>query len=380
MATRGSPTLREAGYTYLIIDDCWQGKRHPDTGAIEADASRFPSGMAATADYVHGRGLRFGLYSDIGNATCAGRPGALGHEETDAATYAAWGVDYLKVDFCYSAGEDPVTHYRTVSRALGDDSTRRIFLAACSWGRGAPWTWGPTVAADSWRTGPDLLPFWSATTKAAIADDFVAAEGTYVNADGKAEAGLKLSTTDAVLQAADRVAGLGRFAGPAVGWNDPDMVVGFDGMTLDDNAGGDARRWGGLTPDQAASHLALWAVAAAPLILGVDVADLPPDLQALMTNADLIAVSQDPGGVPGRVVWSASDAGWAAGRPPVAASGGADADVDVWVRPLTGGARGDMEYAVLAVNRDARRSTTLAGPTWARLLPVAATGVAAASG
>lgn len=97
MATRGAPTLRQAGYEYLIIDDCWQGERHPVTGEIAADAARFPSGMAATAAYVHGRGLRFGLYSDVGARTCAGRPGALGHEAVDAATYAKWGVDYLKV-------------------------------------------------------------------------------------------------------------------------------------------------------------------------------------------------------------------------------------------------------------------------------------------
>lgn len=97
MATRGSPTLREAGYEYLIIDDCWQGDRDAATGDISANVSRFPSGMAAVASYVHGRGLRFGLYSDVGAHTCAGRPGALGHEARDAATYAKWGVDYLKV-------------------------------------------------------------------------------------------------------------------------------------------------------------------------------------------------------------------------------------------------------------------------------------------
>ncbi|GAB0490378.1 hypothetical protein MMPV_001615 [Pyropia vietnamensis] len=363
MATRGSPTLREAGYEYLIIDDCWQGERDAVTGEIVANVSRFPSGMAAMAAYVHGRGLRFGLYSDVGAHTCAGRPGALGHEALDAATYAKWGVDYLKVDFCDASTEDPVAHYRTISRALGDVATRRIFLAACSWGRGSPWTWGSTVNADSWRTGPDVLPFWSATTKAAVAPTYVAAQ------DG-GEAGRRLATTHAVLQAADRVAGLGRYAGPAVGWNDPDMlVVGVDGMTAEDSPPPGARRWGGLTRPQAASHLALWAVVAAPLILGADVSALPADLHALITNPGLLAVARDPGGVPGRVIWTASMRDWAAGRPSRAS---VDGDVDVWVRPLTGG-RGSngglgTEYAVLAVNRDAQRALTLDGPPWEALL------------
>lgn len=278
-----------------------------------------------------------------------------------------------KVDFCEASTEDPVAHYRTISDALGDVATRRVFLAACSWGRGSPWTWGATVGADSWRTGPDVLPFWSASTKAAVAP-------AYVAAGGWAEAGRRLATSHAVLQAADRVAGLGRYAGPAIGWNDPDMlVVGVDGMTAEDSPPPGARRWGGLTPPQAASHLALWAVAAAPLILGADVAALSPSLHALVTNPELIAVAQDPGGVPGRVVWTASTRDWAAGRPPPA---GADADVDVWVRPLTGGtrggARGGVQYAVLAVNRDAVRAVTLDGPPWAAILPSWAMGDAAA--
>ena len=109
--------MRDAGYQYVVIDDCWQVGRDAQ-GAIVADRKRFPNGMAALADYIHARGLKFGLYTDVGSRTCQGRPGSLGHEWQDAATYAAWGVDYLKVDWCYNEGLDAATQYTLFRDAL----------------------------------------------------------------------------------------------------------------------------------------------------------------------------------------------------------------------------------------------------------------------
>src|SRR3954469_4163986 len=129
--------MRDVGYQYVVIDDCWQAARDSN-GTIVADWKRFPSGMAALADYVHARGLKFGLYTDVGNRTCQGRPGSLGHEMQDAATYAGWGVDYVKVDWCYNEGLDAPTQYRLFRDALAATG-RPIIFSICTWGKQNPW-------------------------------------------------------------------------------------------------------------------------------------------------------------------------------------------------------------------------------------------------
>src|SRR5215213_3758865 len=125
--------MRDAGYQYVVIDDCWQVGRDAQ-GTIVADWKRFPSGMAALAEYIHARGLKFGLYTDVGDRTCQGRPGSLGHEMQDAATYAGWGVDYVKVDWCYNEGLDAPTQYRLFRDALAATG-RPIVLSICTWGK-----------------------------------------------------------------------------------------------------------------------------------------------------------------------------------------------------------------------------------------------------
>jgi alpha-galactosidase len=145
--------LRDAGYTYINIDDCWHGKRDAD-GFIQADPVKFPNGMKAVADYVHSKGLKLGIYSDAGTGTCAGMPGSLGHEYQDAIQYARWGVDYLKYDWCNTTNVNPQGAYQLISDALRANG-RPIFLSMCEWGNSRPWKWAKEIG-HSWRTTPDI--------------------------------------------------------------------------------------------------------------------------------------------------------------------------------------------------------------------------------
>ena len=149
--------MRDAGYRYLVIDDCWQVDRGPD-GRIVADPKKFAGGMRALADYVHSKGLLFGLYTDIGPKTCAGRPASAGYFDIDAATYAEWGVDYIKVDWCNADDLDAPTAYKRFRDALRKTG-RPIVLSICEWGRNDPWTWAPGIG-QLWRTTADIADTW----------------------------------------------------------------------------------------------------------------------------------------------------------------------------------------------------------------------------
>ncbi|USI71917.1 glycoside hydrolase family 27 protein [Sphingomonas morindae] len=244
--------MRDAGYRYVVIDDCWQGPRD-ENGVITADARSFPSGIKALADYVHGRGLKFGIYSDAGALTCAGRPGSQGHEFQDAQTYARWGVDYLKYDWCSTGTRNGEEAYQLMARALRA-SGRPILFSMCEWGTNKPWLWTP-FAGQMWRTTGDISDVWEAHDKGRLG----------------------------VINIADRNEGLWRYAGPGH-WNDPDMLeVGN----------------GGLSDDEARAHMALWAIMAAPLIAGNDLDAMTPAVHAILTNKAVIAVDQDALGVQG---------------------------------------------------------------------------------
>lgn len=237
--------MRDAGYRYVNVDDCWQVDRAAD-GAIVADPARFPEGMAALADYVHERGLRFGLYTDVGPLTCQQRPGSFGYEAQDARTYAAWGVDYVKVDWCFTDGYDAPSAYARFGAALAA-AGRPIVYSICNWGEQSPWIWGPTTG-HLWRTTPDIFDHW-------------------------------VSVLANALQTAPWAAA----ARPGA-WNDPDMLeVGN----------------GGLSPEEARAHMSLWAVLAAPLIAGNDLRTMDAETLAILTNPEVIAVDQDPDGVQG---------------------------------------------------------------------------------
>ena len=254
--------MKDAGYQYVVIDDCWQVTRD-QSGNIVADPQRFPSGIKALADYVHSLGLKFGIYSDVGSKTCAGRPGSLGHEYQDARQYAAWTVDYLKYDWCNATTQDGPSSYALMRQAL-DASGRPIVLSICEWGTHKPWLWGQEVGGNLWRTTGDIQDRWQGRVKWPAGD----------------------CCSNGVVDIVDLQVGLESFAGPGH-WNDPDMLeVGN----------------GGMTDTEYRSHFSLWAILAAPLIAGNDLRDMRPEIRDILTNKEVIAVDQDPLGSEGKRV------------------------------------------------------------------------------
>jgi len=255
--------MKDAGYTYVNIDDEWQGGRDAQ-GNIFPNKKQFPDGMGPVADYVHGLGLKIGIYSSPGAKTCAKRVGSLGHEAQDANTFAAWGMDYLKYDWCSATGDKQTTFYK-MYQAL-QDTGRPFVYSIVDYGEQKVWKWAPAAGANLWRTGPD------------VHDDYY----------NMAETGFDNN-------------GLEKYSGPTVGinnapgWNDPDMLqVGNGGMTI----------------SQYRMQMSLWSILAAPLIAGNDLTLLPNQQDgnqklylAILTNPDIIAVDQDPLGQQGRRVW-----------------------------------------------------------------------------
>lgn len=240
--------MRDAGYQYVVIDDCWQVTRDAN-GTIVADWKRFPSGMAALADYIHARGLKFGLYTDVGSRTCQGRPGSLGHEWQDAATYAGWGVDYVKVDWCYNDGLDAPTQYKLFRDALAATG-RPIVFSICTWGEQNPWDWG-SETGHLWRTTRDITDRWP-TLLQIIRENAVRA-----------------------------------YAGGPGGWNDPDMLeVGN----------------GGMSDVEYRTHFSMWAMMAAPLIAGNDLVRMSGATRDILLNGEVIAIDQDARGTPALIV------------------------------------------------------------------------------
>lgn len=280
--------MKDAGYQYVVIDDCWQVKRD-ERANIVVDPERFPAGMKALADYVHSLGLKFGIYSDAGSQTCAGRPGGLGHEYQDALTYASWGVDYLKYDWCHTlSGQDAKASYANIRAAL-DASGRAIALSICEWGTHQPWLWGEEVGGNLWRTTGDIQDRWGGKEKWP---------------DGSC-------CSNGVMAILDEQVGLESFAGRGH-WNDPDMLeVGN----------------GGMTTTEYRSHFSLWAILAAPLIAGNDLRTMTPEIRDILTNNEVIAVDQDALGREGRRVSK-------------------QGDLEVWAKQIEDGSR-----AVILLNR-----------------------------
>ncbi len=257
-----SSGMKEAGYQYIIVDDCWQVRRDKN-GNIVADPQRFPNGIKAVADYVHSKGLKFGIYSDAGTATCQGRPGGRGHEFQDALTYASWGVDYLKYDWCNTGSQDAAASYRTMAEALRA-SGRPIVFSICEWGTHKPWLWGAEVGGNLWRTTDDIEDRWS----------------------GRKEWPNGGCCSNGVLDILDQEAPLYSYAGPGH-WNDPDMLeVGNGGMTTAEDR----------------AHFSLWCLLAAPLITGNDLRSMSAETKEILTNREVIAVDQDALGQQGRRV------------------------------------------------------------------------------
>lgn len=281
--------MKDAGYQYVVIDDCWQVSRDANANIV-VDPKRFPNGMKPVADYVHSLGLKFGIYSDAGSQTCAGRPGGLGHEYQDAITYASWGVDYLKYDWCHTSTQDAKASYANIRAAL-DSAGRPIVLSICEWGKNQPWLWGKEVGGNLWRTTDDIKDRWG----------------------GKEKWPGGGCCSNGVLAILDEQVGLESYAGPGH-WNDPDMLeVGN----------------GGMTTIEYRSHFSLWAILAAPLIAGNDLRNMSPETHDILTNKEVIAVDQDPLGREGRRVAK-------------------NGDLEIWAKQMQDGSR-----AVVLLNRGA---------------------------
>ncbi|WP_055586278.1 glycoside hydrolase family 27 protein [Streptacidiphilus griseoplanus] len=275
--------MQAAGYSYVNIDDCWMTHSRDSGGHLVPDPAKFPDGIKGTADYVHSLGLKLGIYEDAGLQTCGGYPGSLGHETTDAQSFASWGVDYLKYDNCYAGpgcalnscsngSEAPAqSRYITMRDALAATG-RPILFSLCNWGQENVWTWGAGVG-NSWRTTGDINASFSS-----------------------------------MLSIFHSNVGLAAYAGPGH-WNDPDMLeIGNGSLTATENR----------------SEFSLWAEMAAPLIAGTNIASASSATLSVLTNSQVIAVDQDPLGKQGTMVSS---------------SGG----LDVLAKPL---ANGDVSVAL----------------------------------
>ena len=272
-----SSGMRDAGYTYVNIDDTWEGERDAQ-GNIQTN-SKFPD-MKALADYVHSKGLKIGIYSSPGTKTCAKFEGSYGHEMQDAKTYAAWGIDYLKYDLCglreqlsaaptpeaaHTMMVDAYTKMRDALRSTG----RPIVYSLCQYGNDAVWEWGTSVGGNLWRTTGDISDHYARMAEIGFGQ-----------------------------------AGLARFAGPGH-WNDPDMLeVGN----------------GGMNADEYRTHMSLWAILAAPLLAGNDLSTMTDETRAMLTNREVIAVDQDAAGKQGDRV-------------------SAEGPIEVWAKPLADGSK-----------------------------------------
>ncbi len=238
-----SSGMRDAGYVYVNIDDTWQGVR--DAQGNLAPNHKFPD-MKALADYVHSKGLKLGIYSSPGPRTCAGYPGSYGHEEQDAKTYASWGIDYLKYDWCSAGMIYKDDQLRPVYQKMGDAlhaTSRPIVFSLCEYGNGAVQNWGAEVDGNLWRTTGDIRDEWSSMI---------------------ANVEKQVPTASA--------------AGPGH-WNDPDMLEVGNGH---------------MTTDEYRTHMSLWALVAAPLLAGNDVRNMTDATKSILLNKEVIAIDQDP--------------------------------------------------------------------------------------
>lgn len=245
-----STGLRDIGYNYIVIDDCWSEKKRDENGRLVPDKNKFPNGMKAVADYVHERGLKFGMYSCVGTMTCAGYPGSYRHEYTDAATFAEWGVDFLKYDYCYrSKSTAGVESYRKMALAL-KNSGRDILFSACSWGHDATEKWIDTTGANMWRATTDIKDSWVKIKE--LADTCLSLDGVnFMNC-----------------------------------FTDLDMLIvgmkgrGFCAVT-------------GCTKEEYITHFSFWSLFGSPLMIGCDIRDIDDETASILMNKEVIAINQD---------------------------------------------------------------------------------------
>ncbi|GHV58390.1 hypothetical protein FACS1894182_10460 [Bacteroidia bacterium] len=267
--------LKDAGYEYVLLDDGWMDMQRDAQGNLVPHPEKFPNGIKAVSDYVHSKGLKFGLYNCAGTQTCAGYPGSRGHEYQDALKYAEWGVDYLKYDWCNTGKLNAEEAYITMRDALYA-AGRPVFFSLCEWGGNQPWEWAAPIG-HSWRTTGDIYDCF----------DCIHDHGTW-----------KSYGMYPIINMHDQNV-LRKAAGPGH-WNDMDMLeVGKSGFTFYENQ----------------THFALWAILNSPLILGNDLRTMSKETLEIVTNKGIIALNQDPLGIQGFKYKSIGQ-------------------VEIWVKPL----------------------------------------------
>lgn len=284
-----SDGFKDVGYEYVNIDDCWMAKERDDNSRLVADPDRFPHGIKALADYVHSKGLKLGIYEDIGTKTCAGYPGSAGHFDIDAQTFAEWGVDMLKLDGCYAEPKDMDKTYPQVTAAL--NRTGRPILFSCSWPdyqRSSGMKPNYTKIAENcniWRNYDDITDSWQSVLS--IIDYYAEQQNILRSAAGKGH------------------------------WNDPDMlVIGNFGLSF----------------DQAKVQMSLWAIMSAPLLMSNDLRKLKPEFKNILLNKDLIAINQDALGKMGKKLISVDN-------------------IEIWSKAINPTENGDTSYALVFFNR-----------------------------
>jgi alpha-galactosidase len=245
---------KDAGYNYIIIDDCWSMKQRDEGGNLVADPAKFPGGMKALADYIHSKGLKFGIYGCAGTRTCGDYPGSKGFEMKDAKLFASWGVDYLKYDWCNTPGLNAEKAYTTMRDALYATG-RPIVLGICEWGDNQPWLWAKNIG-HLWRISGDIAPCFDCVVDHGTYKDWGVMKVVYMRKD------------------------IRKYSGPE-GFNDFDMMEVGTGMTESENR----------------SHFTLWSMLASALILGNDIRNADPATVSILTNKNMISINQDPLGI-----------------------------------------------------------------------------------
>jgi alpha-galactosidase len=283
-----STGLKDLGYRYVVIDDCWSMNARNPHGDLVPDRERFPGGIRALAGRVHSLGLKLGIYSDAAEKTCGGYLGSLGFEDQDAAQWAGWGIDLLKYDYCHAPLDQAtaIARYRRMGEALRSTG-RAILYSICEWGGRAPALWARDVGGHMWRVAADVLDSWT---------DVYVARANWTGAG--------------IDTAIDAAAALHPFGGPG-GWNDLDMlVVGLKGR--------------GTIPGEGATFLeyrtqmSMWCLLCSPLMIGCDIRTMDEKTKELLTNPEVIALNQDSLGRPGVRIRS-------------------DGELEVWKKQLAGG-------------------------------------------
>jgi len=306
--------FRDYGYEYIVIDDCWSEKSRDENGRLVPDRNKFPNGIKPVADYVHSKGFKFGIYSCVGNLTCDAYPGSLEHEFIDAQTFAEWGVDYLKFDYCFKPNtENGDLLYKRMALALANCG-RDILFSACNWGADDSKLWIKETGSHMWRSGPDIKENWESI------------KGIY-----------------------QRQFDLLPYCSPAC-FNDMDMlVIGMNGKG--------AQSLGGCTKEEYRTHFSIWSMFASPLMIGCDARNVDDESFAIMTNKDVIAINQD-------------EACWQPYK--VEGTGCSSSYADIWVRHLAngdlaigmfniqdGGTRGFLSFPSIGLNRSCNRGLQL---------------------